>query len=274
MRLKLLLPSNVIEEARTEISSLQSIREYLSSALEAAPSGKIHISRSGKRLSYYLRKTPHDEGGEYISKKETQKIKIYLQKSYDEKALKTVDELLSILNTLVSSYPAKLDKLNKIYESYPDKSKPLLKPVALSDETYTKLWSEYSYTGKSIPDDVFKYRTDKGELVRSKSELNIANALFKSGIPYRYECPLQLNRQATIYPDFTVLNVKRRKTYYWEHRGMMDDRDYARHAVRRIKDYQEAGHCIGKDLIITEETSTAPLGTDEIRRVIEEYFVG
>ena len=30
-------------------------------------------------------------------------------------ALKTVDELLSILNTLVSSYPAKLDKLNKIY---------------------------------------------------------------------------------------------------------------------------------------------------------------
>lgn len=54
---------------------------------------------------------------------------------------------------------------------------------------------------------------------------------------------------------------------------MMDDRDYARHSVKRIKDYQEAGIFLGDTLIITEETATIPLGTDEINRVIEAFFM-
>lgn len=270
---KVLLPSSVFEEAQAEISRLQPLQENLKKALSTAPPGTIHIVNSDGRLFYYDRKVPKERSGEYISKKETQRISALLQKSYDEQALKEVDKLIKILHTLISKYPARLEKLNKIYESFPVKSRPLIKPIALSDEAYANAWSSYPYTGKSIPGDCFTFRTDKGDLVRSKSELNIANALFKSGVPYRYECPLQLNRQAVIYPDFTVLNKKRRKTYYWEHRGMMDTIEYARHAVKRIKDYHGAGHCLGKDLIITEETSTSPLGTDEIQRVIEEYFI-
>lgn len=35
--------------------------------------------------------------------------------------------------------------------------------------------------------------TDKGERVKSKSELTIANALYRSKIPYKYECPIILH---------------------------------------------------------------------------------
>ena len=49
------------------------------------------------------------------------------------------------------------------------------------------------------------HTTDKGHLVRSKSELVIANELFHLGINYEYEQPfdLELKRGTiTIHPDF------------------------------------------------------------------------
>ena len=79
------------------------------------------------------------------------------------------------------------------------------------------------------------YDTKRKERVRSKSELNIANMLDSYGVPYKYECPLKLKDGKVIYPDFTVINVKSRKVIYWEHRGMMDDKNYANMAVSRIK---------------------------------------
>ena len=116
------------------------------------------------------------------------------------------------------------------------------------------------------------FETKRKEKVRSKSELNIANTLEDYGISYKYECPIKLSNGITVYPDFTVLNVRTRQTYYWEHRGMMDDKEYSRHAVLKMKNYMKSGICVGKNLIITEETSTDPLGTNEIKMIIKEYF--
>ncbi len=52
----------------------------------------------------------------------------------------------------------------------------------------------------------------------------------------------------------------------------MDDRDYAKHSIQRLKDYGKAGIFPGKGLIISEETSTNPLGNREIMEVIHAYF--
>lgn len=48
------------------------------------------------------------------------------------------------------------------------------------------------------------------ERVRSKSEVIIADILNQEGIPYRYECPLQLKGWGKVYPDFTVLSERER----------------------------------------------------------------
>ena len=101
----------------------------------------------------------------------------------------------------------------------------------------------------------------------------LANALAGHGIPYKYECPPVLKSGIRIHPDFTVLNVKERRQLYWEHRGMMDNEDYARHTVDRIKQYLKSGIVIGRDLIITEESSSSPPGTDEIECIIRTFFL-
>jgi hypothetical protein len=48
------------------------------------------------------------------------------------------------------------------------------------------------------------HRTDRGEMVRSKSELLIANKLHERRIDYVYEQPLSVSQSRTRVPDFTI----------------------------------------------------------------------
>ena len=107
--------------------------------------------------------------------------------------------------------------------------------------------------------------TDRGERVRSKSELIIANLLSKEGIPYKYECPLRLKGFGTVHPDFTALRRNARREIYWEHLGMMDDPEYTARAVRKISAYILNGFYPGEDLIITAETNASPINIRELR---------
>ena len=113
--------------------------------------------------------------------------------------------------------------------------------------------------------------TRRGEHVRSKSEVFIADALDLAGIPYRYEASLVLPG-GTVYPDFMLLDLKSQKVLYWEHLGMMGDSDYAQKAFKKINGYRDAGIFLGTQLIITWETSRKPLGTLDVRQTIQEYF--
>ena len=163
--------------------------------------------------------------------------------------------------------------IRNVYSDYPNEIKQYITPVDLDDDDFATRWLAEPYEGKSIMDNVPFFETTNHERVRSKSELNIANMLAKFKIPYKYECPLRLRDGTIIYPDFTVLDTKHRKVIYWEHRGMMDDREYAKHSVARIKNYMGSGIMLGDNLIITEETASSPLGTNEIKAVITMWFV-
>ena len=80
------------------------------------------------------------------------------------------------------------------------------------------------------------HRTERGNLVRSKSELVIADKLHARGIDYAYEQPLVLPNGRTRYPDFTIADHARGVTFYWEHLGMLDDPGYrARWEVKRAE---------------------------------------
>ena len=68
------------------------------------------------------------------------------------------------------------------------------------------------------------YHTTKGDLVRSKSEVIIANLLFDSGLEYHYERELIYDK-GKIRPDFTVVTPSG-NTYYWEHLGMLGIEEY------------------------------------------------
>lgn len=64
----------------------------------------------------------------------------------------------------------------------------------LKQEEFIKNWEKKEYEGKSFFMGCPEYYTTKGERVRSKSEVIIADSLYRANVPYRYEYPLYLER--------------------------------------------------------------------------------
>ncbi len=266
---RLLAPTTIYEAARKRLNELRKIEKEKTEALLKSPEGKIHVVKSGKRTQFYLRTEANEKGGTYIHKSEWAFIRKLLQKTYDVKVQKLVKEEIKSIETFLKHSENYNLKIQQVYSDNPDEIKSALKTIDCSDEDYVKYWESIPYEGNPMPVPTTEYKTDNGEIVRSKSEINIANALKKAGIPYKYEKPVFLKTGMVVYPDFTVLEVKKRRQIYWEHRGMMDDREYVRNAVKKTKEYTKNGIIAGKNLIITEETTLNPLGTDEINAVIK-----
>ncbi len=265
--------SVLYDEAQRRMQELKGIKQAKEAAILNAPPGKLHMTNYQNHTKFYLRKEKTDITGEYISKSDDSKLKPYLQKYYDEKILKIINQEISILNAFLNKSSDFITRIQQTYSSLPNETKKFIHPLDMSNEDYKNYWLSIPYERKPIPDYVPFYETKLKERVRSKSEINIANALAENGIPYKYECPLILKNGTKIHPDFTILNVRERRVTYWEHRGMMDDKDYAKSSVLRLKTLMQNGIYLGPDLIITEETNANPLGTDEINAIIMKYFL-
>ena len=97
--------------------------------------------------------------------------------------------------------------------------------------------------------------------------------LYQRGIPYRYECALYLDNNTKFFPDFTILNVRKRKVIYHEHFGMMSDPEYSESVVYKLSTYNRNGHFLGDDLTCTWESERYPLNMREFERIIEHYFI-
>lgn len=263
--------NHFLESIEQRILELRKIIREKEAALGCAPEGLINIAVSGKRIQYYYKKNSSDTTRKYLKKEEKQKIEALCQKDYDEKVLMLAQKELEQLEHFKKKYSEYT--YEDVYENLNPYRKIHVKPDIVPDEEFIKNWEQLEYQRKSFQEDMPEYYTDKGERVRSKTEILIANALLKYHIPYRYESPLYLNGYGKIHPDFTVLNVRLRKEYYWEHMGKMDDQEYAEEALRRIDMYERNDIFPGDTLILTHETLKYPLNSRNIEKMILKYLV-
>ena len=134
-------------------------------------------------------------------------------------------------------------------------------------------------TQQRFLEDGLIHRTERGDLVRSKSELVIADKLYARGIEYAYEQPLVLPNGRTRYPDFTISDHAQGVTFYWEHLGMLDDQGYRARWERKRSEYLENGispHLDGRGpqgtLIETHDQSGGGLDAATIASVINEVI--
>ena len=107
--------------------------------------------------------------------------------------------------------------------------------------------------GDTFLEDRLIHRTSRGEAVRSKSEVIIANLLHGQGIDYHYEHPLELGGLVK-YPDFTIEDDDAGITYLWEHCGLLHDPAYRRRWEEKQHWYREHG-------ILPLEQGGGPKGT-------------
>ena len=261
-------PINELIERKQFLTNLISQKEE---ALKNAPRGSLRISRGKKRVQYYRRIDPKDKNGIYLKKTETDTIFKLAQKHYDKLVLKSARKELKALEQYTTLFPAIPPE--EIIESIGAEWEKLIHPIRETNAAYISNWLSADYEKKPIKDRREGFLTDRGEIVRSKSELIIANYLYKRGIPYRYEYPLNLRGLGSIHPDFIILNVRLRKEIIWEHFGMMDNERYAADAVNRFKWYQMNGYYPGDNFIFTMETKDNPISTSIVIKMVNKYCI-
>jgi len=238
------------------------------------PEGTLRIRVKNNRGIYYKIIDKTDTCGVYIPRKDDDLAKKLAQKEYEKKYKKSaLKELKAIERFLKDIDHENLKSCIECYSNLIPVRKELIAPFEISDVEYAAKWKEVSYEGLTFRDnDMSNYITDVGERVRSKSELLIANLLYKNNIPYKYECPLQIGNHI-IYPDFTVLNIRKRKVLYWEHFGMMGDTEYCNNALKKIVTYSNANILIGDNLITTFETANCYIDIKHLNKLIKIYIL-
>ena len=257
----------MLEERKNILLKLKKEKE---NALKKIPEGSLRISCCGNKVQYYHRRDAADTQGNYLPAKKRDVAMKLAQKDYDQKILKAIEREIYAIETYTRNLPAK--SAEDVYGILHKERQKLIVPIKESDEQFVKQWEAVEYQGKWIDESIPEYYTAKQERVRSKSEVIIADMLNKEDIPYRYEFPLALRGIGTIYPDFTVLNVRTREVYYWEHLGMMDEETYAESALQKIWTYEQNDIFPGEKLLITHETRKNPLNQKQIQKLIMHYL--
>jgi len=119
------------------------------------------------------------------------------------------------------------------------------------------------------------FEPEPGVKVQSKVEYVIYKALQSAReqgvLTFEYEREMLLTldgKQVKVHPDFTV--TCKGKTYYWEHLGMLDRRDYASKWRSRVAGYRADGH--GDALLTTDDLGG--LSDARISAVIDDLVRG
>jgi len=269
---KILSPNNYFESMLIRKAELEQQVERCDKRLKKAPEGKLYISKGKNNYQYYLRKLNSEKTGTYIKKDQFKLITRLAQKKYDMEFISLAEKELEIISEFIRKY-RNINHINEsVFDKYPAEIKKEIVPAEISDEEYIRRWLEEPYIRKGFNTDDAEHYTKRGERVRSKSEVIIANTLYDMGIPYKIEMPVQLWNGMIYHPDFALLDIKNRKVIYYEHFGKMDDFEYITTQLERIDDYTRTGLYIGKDYFITYETIKHPLNDITVKMTVAKYL--
>ena len=271
---KTVLSNELLAVLNERINFLKETYNHLSNWPQ---SSKLRLEATTRRnySEYYIVTSQIDSSGKvkskrkYANKSQFPKVQRLAQRDYENSIKKKISAELSHLTDFLDSW----DPAEEVYSNLPTARKKIVTPIIQDEADFIQEWESLEYKGNPYwPDEDSEFYTNKLERVRSKSEVLIANTLNKYGIPYRYEYPIKLKNGNIKYPDFTVLNVKTRQEFIWEHFGLMSDPNYVTNSLFKMKEYEKLGYTIGINMIITMENANCPLSTSTIERLILEFL--
>ena len=275
IQLEKLSPDYLLPEMQRRVEELLVVITEKRKSLAEAPAGRIRVAIHGKQRHCYHVTNSTNSNGVYIPKADLKLIRKLAQKDYDDSVLKILERQLKLIENFMDAF-GECD-VASIFSKLHVNRRPFITPVTLPDEDYAAHWLAQSYKCKSFREGEPEFLTSRGERVRSKSEMIIADILAKHGVPYKYECPLRLAANdgagpLMVYPDFTCLNLRTREQFLWEHFGRMDDPEYSHKTVAKLRGYRKNGFILGKNLLITMESDGLPLDRKDVESLVKNFL--
>ena len=231
---------------------------------------KLRIIINHDRLQYYIISANDAPNGTYLPRKDIRKAVAIAQRDYNKTAASIIKKQITAIDKFLDAYHP--NAIDDAYTKLHPGRHALVTPVREPAEDFIAAWQHHPYTGKPFEINAPEFYTSTGVRVRSKSEVIIADALSRSGIPYRYEYPTSIKGWGMLYPDFTCLDIRTREEIIWGHFGLMNDPDYVENAVQKIAHYAASGYTIGKNFIATFESGNTPLSVKQVQECIKAIF--
>ncbi len=144
-------------------------------ALQTAPEGSLRYTHNNQQICFYRRTSDRNSNGTYIRKENKSLAAALAQKDYDLKIIKAAQKELDQISKLLRYANSK--KSEDIYEPLSLPRRQLITPISPSDEEFLAAWNSVTWQPKPFTDEPKDYYTAKGERVRSKSEILIADTL-------------------------------------------------------------------------------------------------
>ena len=246
----------------------KNLLKVLEKRLKTLPEGKLSVSRK-KGKKYYCK---HKDGKRtYLGKEDLKEIQdLQLRKLLDEMTSRIKDNEILIGDFIKrykepSPYAVEAD-LGLAYQNETFDS------LSLNGNKNSKDWGNLPYRRNNAYPERRTQKTLKGDFVRSKSEVIIANTYFTKEIQYRCEELIKVGDKI-FAPDFSILVPRLNKIKYHEHFGMMHDKQYRDKALQKISTYIEAGYRPYEDIIFTFDDLDGNINAQVLDSLINTFCV-
>ena len=229
----------------------------------------VCVFKRKNHFVYYL--VDNNGKKKYVKKQDYDKLKSIFQTGYEQNLYKKLVESRKIIKRFLDKYEE--NSIRNVYEELSEGRKRFINPVVESDEDFVRKWYQMYPDHMNTFDVLPSYVTSNGEKVRSKTEVIIADLFTSMSIPYSYETEFVTEDGKRYYPDFVLLNKRTRKTYVWEHLGLITNEDYASKNFLKLCEYEKSNLKFGENFIISMESDKYPLDIELIKEKIRRYLI-
>ena len=260
---------NTLMEQKEEIERMISEVEKRLRSEKSVDRKGVRYSKRKNGFQYYL--TGPDGRRGYVRAENIDVVIKKIQKGYDEDIYDVMRKLHRRLDEFLRHYD--IGAVSEVYESMSDAQRKFVTPVIVPDEVFIEKWIKEHKGNMNKHFESGHYLTDRGDYVRSKSEKILADIFYKKGIPYAYEPRFELKDGCVMFPDFVLLNIRTRKTVYWEHFGLITNSEYAVKTLHKMDTYDKNGIVINEDILFSMESDDMPFDVNLIEKKIKRYLI-
>ena len=231
--------------------------------LEGLPEGSLSICTRQGHPHYYVCGLKDSDGRpckKYIPKKNEAFAADLAQKAYLKEQLRCDLLQFKAIDRFINDYE-ECSKVEVKLKNSDHFFRLLRKRISTCYEDCQQRLNAMFHSSTKRPEGK-RFQTLSGIMVRSKSEVEIANLLYTLEIPFVYE-PIIIINGIRITPDFIFMIPGTEAIYMWEHFGKMDESDYAMKSLHKLETLYMDGWILGQNLIVTTETYDSPFNAEK-----------